>query len=146
MIVAHPDNKTCCGGGHLLQGKYLVVCLTNGYNTIRSSEFRKATAVSGLQCLIMNYPDTNAEEERDDWFGYSRGIANDVHTLLIAKKWKRIVVHRSNGDTGHAHHKAPDRMVAKQCRKVSYEYDQRCFLERRTRSARPSLRSLSPIS
>lgn len=39
MIVAHPDDETIWGGKHLLEGHYLVVCLTNGDNVKRKNEF-----------------------------------------------------------------------------------------------------------
>lgn len=32
MVVAHPDDETIWGGAHLLKGKYVVVCITNGNN------------------------------------------------------------------------------------------------------------------
>ena len=41
MIVAHPDDETIWGGGHLLKDKYLVICLTNGNNKTREKEFVK---------------------------------------------------------------------------------------------------------
>ena len=43
MIVAHPDDETIWGGGHLLEGGYFVVCITNGENEIRKEEFVKTT-------------------------------------------------------------------------------------------------------
>ena len=35
MVVAHPDDETIWGGAHLLKGKYVVVCITNGNNRTR---------------------------------------------------------------------------------------------------------------
>ena len=41
MIVAHPDDETLWGGANLLKERYFVVCLTNGYDLIRSNEFKE---------------------------------------------------------------------------------------------------------
>ena len=35
MIVAHPDDETLWGGAHLLEGDYLIVCLTHGSDAVR---------------------------------------------------------------------------------------------------------------
>lgn len=39
MITAHPDDETLWGGGHLLEGEYLVVCMTHGWNEKRRTAF-----------------------------------------------------------------------------------------------------------
>ena len=42
MVVAHPDDETLWGGMHLLNDKYLVICLTNAntrkYEKTRAKE------------------------------------------------------------------------------------------------------------
>ena len=54
MIVAHPDDETIWGGGHLLQDDYLVICLTNGNNQIRAKEFEKVMDQSHNILVIRN--------------------------------------------------------------------------------------------
>ena len=39
MIVAHPDDELLWGGGHLIEGEYLVVCMTHGWNPKRRTAF-----------------------------------------------------------------------------------------------------------
>ena len=47
MIVAHPDDEVLWGGGHLYDKGYLVVCVTNGRNKVRSQEFKDVVTASG---------------------------------------------------------------------------------------------------
>ena len=53
MVVAHPDGETLWGGAHLLDGKYFVVCLIDGYNKVRRQEFLNAIKKSGNKGLIL---------------------------------------------------------------------------------------------
>ena len=63
MIVAHPDDETIWGGGHLLKDKYLVICLTNGNNKTREKEFNEVMNKTHNQGIILDYPDkTNPAE------------------------------------------------------------------------------------
>ena len=65
MIVAHPDDEMIWGGSHLLEGNYLVVCLTNGNNNIRKKEFIKVMKKKDNKGLIFNYPDlTNGKKNQ----------------------------------------------------------------------------------
>ena len=41
MIVAHPDDEMLWGGAHLLNGNYLVVCITCGRSKTRDKEFKE---------------------------------------------------------------------------------------------------------
>ena len=52
MIVAHPDDELLWGGGHLMDGNYLVVSVTRGYDKVRSAEFEKVVTESGNEPLI----------------------------------------------------------------------------------------------
>lgn len=103
MIVAHPDDETLWGGGHLIEGDYLVVCLTNAKNSTRSAEFQKAMEVSGDSYLMLSYPD-KVLGKRDSWKQVEDDIAADLKLLLSAKKWDRIVTHNPEGEYGHQHH------------------------------------------
>ena len=62
MIVAHPDDETLWGGAHLLEGDYLIVCLTHGGDAVRSAELRSIAEATGNACLILKYPDKSSSE------------------------------------------------------------------------------------
>ena len=104
MIVAHPDDETIWGGAHLLDGGYLVVCITNGYNTERADEFLRAVEQSGNTPLILSYPD-KIFFMRDDWSDAKNGIESDISRIMSAKHWDFIVTHNPKGEYGHIHHK-----------------------------------------
>ena len=61
MIVAHPDDEVLWGGGHLYDKGYLVVCVTNGRNKVRSQEFKDVVKASGNECIMLEYPDKVTE-------------------------------------------------------------------------------------
>ena len=64
MIVAHPDDETIFGGGHLQEKNYLVVCLTNGNHPTRKKDLQHLIKQTGNQGLIFDYPDkTNGKKE-----------------------------------------------------------------------------------
>lgn len=103
MIVAHPDDDSIWGGAHLLEGDYLVVCITNGKNDTRSAEFNKVIEKSGCQGLILNYPD-KVLGVRDDWEHVEDKINEDIQKLIKLKAWELIVTHNPKGEYGHQHH------------------------------------------
>lgn len=104
MIVAHPDDETFWGGGHLVNDDYLVVCITNGWHPVRKNEFIDAMKFSGDKALILDYPDIS-QGNKDTWEYSKAGIMEDIDTLLDYKEWDTIVVHNPDGEYGHIHHK-----------------------------------------
>ncbi len=112
MIVAHPDDETIWGGGHLSEGKYLVVCITDGYNETRKQEFE--TAVKHLNNtnipVILDFPDKTLGK-RDSWFGIKGKIGDAVEKCIKLKDWKSIVTHNKEGEYGHIHHKMTSSIV-----------------------------------
>lgn len=103
MIVAHPDDETLWGGGHLSQGHWFVVCLTNGDNSTRAREYRKVLNHLGVKGIILSYPDlTNGQ--RDDWTSVKSDMLKDLQTVIQYKKWEMIVTHNPEGEYGHIHH------------------------------------------
>jgi len=110
MIVAHPDDEVIWGGGHLLEGGYLVVCLTNGNNETRSEEFKKVVLTTGNTPLILSYPD-KINLKRSDWKFAKAGIKADISCIINYKKWDIIVTHNEAGEYGHAHHKMTHSLV-----------------------------------
>ena len=113
MIVAHPDDETIWGGGHLLEGGYFVVCITNGENEIRKEEFLRAVKESGNIPLILSYPDKEFGM-RSRWWGYIDDITTDIKTILSFKKWDIVVTHNLEGEYGHIHHKMVSALVTGQ--------------------------------
>ena len=119
MIVAHPDDETIWGGGHLAEGGYLVVCITDGYNKVRKDEF--ISAVTSLNetniPMILNFPDKTFLV-RDNWYGIKYKVFKTVDNLLEMKDWKLIVTHNKDGEYGHIHHKAISEIVSSECIKL----------------------------
>ena len=92
MIVAHPDDETLWGGAHLLQGGYLVVCITNGDDPVRAGEFRTAVRGTGNIPLILSYPD-KIGGKRSSWKFWEKDILADLTAIISYKQWNCIVTH-----------------------------------------------------
>lgn len=112
MIVAHPDDETLWGGAHLAEGKYLVVCITNGNNARRRKEFQAAVKAFGDRGVILCYPDVT-NHRKNNWNTCRTAIQKDIQTLLRYKNWKEIVTHNPKGEYGHIHHKMTSSIVTK---------------------------------
>lgn len=138
MIVAHPDDETLWGGGHLLDGGYLVVCITNGRNEARHEEFIKAVNASGNAALILEYPD-KVNGKRDNWSEVWERLESDIRLLTGYKKWKQIVTHNPEGEYGHMHHKMLSSIVTESCREAEIENNLWYFGEYFTKSKLPSV-------
>lgn len=103
MVVAHPDDETIWGGNHLLNGKYVVVCITNGNNRTRRREFASVMKQTGSIGLMLTYPDKTAGK-RDNWDSCREQIQKDIDTIVRQKNWSVIATHNQNGEYGHIHH------------------------------------------
>ncbi len=112
MIVAHPDDELIWGGGHLLDGGYFVVCITNGRNKTRKAEFESAIKETGNQGIILEYPD-KVNGKRDDWDKVSDNILSDIEKIIKLKKWDMVVTHNKDGEYGHQHHRMTHNIVIK---------------------------------
>ena len=78
MIVAHPDDEVLLGAEDIFMIKgYLVVCVTNGRNKVRSQEFKDVVTASGNECIMLEYPD-KVRGKRDDWALVKDGIESDL--------------------------------------------------------------------
>ncbi len=119
MIVAHPDDETIWGGGHLEEGGYLVVCFTDGYNNVRKDEFINAvTSLNNSNIpVIFDFPDKTFRK-RDNWYGIKYKVFKTVDNLLKMKDWNLIVTHNKDGEYGHIHHKAISEIVSSECEKL----------------------------
>ena len=113
MVVAHPDDETLWGGAHLLDGKYFVVCLTDGYNKVRRQEFLNAIKESGNKGLILRYPD-KVRGERSKWVGDKKDIIKDLDTILTYKHWNMVATHNPEGEYGHIHHQMTSQLVTQE--------------------------------
>ena len=113
MVVAHPDDETLWGGAHLLDGKYFVVCLTDGYNKVRRQEFLNAIKESGNKGLILRYPD-KVHGERSNWVGDKKDIIKDLDTILTYKHWNMVATHNPEGEYGHIHHQMTSQLVTQE--------------------------------
>lgn len=112
MIVAHPDDETIWGGGHLLKDKYLVICLTNGNNSTRKKEFNEVMKKTNDLGIILDFPD-KTNNKRDNWHKSYQYIYNDLHYLLTKGHFKTIVTHNPKGEYGHQHHIMTSNIVTK---------------------------------
>lgn len=112
MIVAHPDDETLWGGANLFKDRYFVVCLTNGFNSERSNNFKELLKFTNNSGIILNYPDEQ-DNIRDDWSEVRNGILKDLSKLLNYQYWEKIVTHGPDGTTGHIHHKKTCKYVTK---------------------------------
>jgi len=141
MIVAHPDDESIWGGGHLIDdGGYLVVCVTNGRNDERRDEFIKAVKASGNAPMILEYPD-KINGKRDDWSQVRGHIESDIRLLTGYKKWKQIVTHNPKGEYGHVHHQMLNQIVTNSCKDNGMEDNLWYFGEYYTKSKLPEASS-----
>ena len=113
MIVAHPDDETFWGGGHLLQdkGAYLVVFVTGGTVPERDKELHQAMQVCDAQYLLLGYPDLNPDGRINDWKELEFDIKATLKVIIGAKDWDRVVTHNPHGEYGHKHHRRLSRYM-----------------------------------
>lgn len=114
MIVAHPDDESYWGGAHLLEDNYLVVCITNGDNSVRHKEFFNALQYSGDEGVILEYPDIK-NGVKSKWQDCQKEIVSDLQKIIDYKDWSLIVTHNPDGEYGHIHHKITDKIVTSVC-------------------------------
>lgn len=109
MIVAHPDDETFWGGTELINGKYFVLCITNGYNKKRSADFEAIIKSTNNQGLILDFKDTIL---RCKFMKQKDLIIEVLRAAICAKDWEKIVTHNPNGEYGHFHHKNISKWVS----------------------------------
>lgn len=113
MVVAHPDDELLWGGKHLLEGGYLVVCLTRGDDAVRRAEFEQVVSAAGCKGLILSYPD-KIWKWRADLKLWQENIESDIAAILTYKDWDTVASHNADGEYGHQHHKFAHEAVAKE--------------------------------
>jgi len=110
MIVAHPDDETMWGSSHLIDGNFLVVCLTAGGNEKRAKELLSAVKKTNDKCVMLGYPDKTFFR-RNNWDSCEKDISDDIEKLLALKDWKMIVTHNPDGEYGHIQHIMTNQIV-----------------------------------
>lgn len=110
MIVAHPDDEILWGGSHLIDGNYLVVCITAGNNITRAVELENAMEATGDKCIMLGYLD-KVLNKRSNWKYSYDDIQEDLTEILSLKKWDKIVTHNPEGEYGHIHHIKTNKIV-----------------------------------
>lgn len=104
MIVAHPDDELIFGGSHLLDDDYLVLCITNQDDKVRSAEFAAVMEGTGDKGLMLAYPD-KVFRKKSKWKICGSKIEKDIETVLNYKDWELVVTHNKKGEYGHIQHK-----------------------------------------
>lgn len=103
MIVAHPDDETLWGGGHLLEEDYLVVCITCGRSRTRANEFEKVMKETNDAYIMLGYKDAFFNM-KSKWVNIKENIEKDIQDILNLKDWQVVVTHNPEGEYGHLHH------------------------------------------
>ena len=131
MIVAHPDDETLWGGAHLMNEKWFVVCMTNGYFQTRKDEYFKVLDKLGVKGIILDYPDiykgNDGKWKIDSWKYVLDGLGTDISKIINYKNWNQIVSHSPTGETGHFHHKYVNNAVVTTCKNNAGKYDKLWF-------------------
>lgn len=117
MITAHPDDETLWGGGHLLEGEYLVVCMTHGWNEKRRTAFEQTMRSTNDKYLILDYPDvrktlSGGKYETDLLSTCRNAMKEDIKQILTYKKWNIIATHNPSGEYGKFLHQQISKMVS----------------------------------
>ncbi|MFT3951140.1 MAG: PIG-L family deacetylase [Oscillospiraceae bacterium] len=122
MIVAHPDDDIIWGGAHLMEGSYLVVCVTGGTSEVRAKEFLKAMDRTGDKAVMLGFPD-KVLGKRSNWKNCSDDIEKDLTEIMALKHWNMIVTHNPDGEYGHNQHILTDQLVTKAYNQVCADED-----------------------
>jgi LmbE family N-acetylglucosaminyl deacetylase len=97
MIVAHPDDESLFGGAQLLMGGWKVVCVTNGNNQVRRSEFESVMRITNSEFEIWNYSDSFCGLD-------GPSLVTDISRVIDECGWEKILTHNEQGEYRHKHH------------------------------------------
>jgi hypothetical protein len=98
LFIAHPDDDVIFFYDFIKEYKPLVVCLTNGDNLARRTEFIFAMRAFGVKGVIHDFKDVVNEPLPD--FELERIISH----YLSLKTWHAVATHNAEGEYGHMHH------------------------------------------
>lgn len=123
MIVAHPDDETIFGGGHLLQDKYTVVCVTCGKIEYRVKEFEEVMSKTEDDYIMLGYTDReNLTGPISNWNNEYNDIYNSLLEIINGTDWDIIVTHNPDGEYGHIHHIKTSEIVSEIANKDKLYY------------------------
>lgn len=123
MIVAHPDDETIFGGGHLLQDKYTVVCITCGKIEYRVKEFEEVMSKTKEDYIMLGYTDReNLTGPISNWNNEYNDIYNSLSEIINGTDWDIIVTHNPDGEYGHIHHIKTSEIVSEIANKDKLYY------------------------
>ena len=101
MLIAHPDDEAIFGFRDLVYNDVTVICMTNGDNSQRKSEFFACMEYMRLKGYILSFVDSPTEtwlnKKIDDFY------ISDIKPLL-KDKYEMVVSHGSDGEYGNVQH------------------------------------------
>lgn len=113
MVVAHPDDETIFGGGHLLEEKYTVVCITCGAVDYRVNEFKEVMNRTNDEYIMLNFTDrVNKTGPISNWNDEYSMIKKALKDIIDGTEWDIIVTHNPNGEYGHIHHQKTSQIIS----------------------------------
>lgn len=121
MIVAHPDDETIWGGGHLIQDDYVVVCITCGTSKTRLKEFKKVMNATGDSYIALGYPN-KTDGKRNEWIVFYDDIKKDIEMILNSNNWDLVVTHNEKGEYGHIQHIKTNKIVTEVYNDNNYRF------------------------
>ena len=103
LIVSHPDDEVIFAGSLLLLHNYIdkVICVTNGKNEVRKSEFQEVMKRVKVDYEIWDFHDEWKVDLDID------GIRKKLNKVLREKNWDMVLTHNEVGDNNyeHPHHR-----------------------------------------
>lgn len=130
MIVAHPDDETIYGGGHLLQDKYTVVCITCGVVDYRVKEFEEVMKKTKDDYIMLGFTDRqNKTGPISNWDNEYKEIYKVLSDIIKSEDWELVITHNPDGEYGHIHHIKTNEIVSNLVSKEKLYYFGRWYHE-----------------
>ena len=101
IIISHPGDELIYAGSHLLEGNYLIVCLTCSNN---DKEFINLINYTKDNYILLDYSEDTFKDNLDN-------IKEDLNDIITSQKWNSIITHNPDGEYGHSHHKLTSNIV-----------------------------------
>lgn len=98
LIIAHPDDDAIFFYNYIKENKPFVVCLTNGDNLARHTEFVFAMKAFGVEGIIHDFKDLVNEPLPPC------ELECVLSHYLSMKTWCNVATHNAEGEYGHMHH------------------------------------------
>lgn len=119
MIVVHPDDEMIFFNRFLTEygPDTLVLCLTNGGDQIRRTEFAQSMEYYQASGKIYNYLDSPTAKWDEE------AVCNKVKRFVNQGNFKTIITHNSEGEYGHQQHIYLHHLVMKALRELSLQQE-----------------------